>query len=89
MGCTGFIVQTQRPAKERCTIDLVRLLFVLKKTKDQMHCETDVGGDEKTIISLPCEKTKSQMNLTSFQEWLEQITTEKNGVISGITVLAA
>lgn len=54
-----------------------------------MHCETDVGGDEKTIISLPCEKTKSQMNLTSFQEWLEQITTEKNGVISGITVLAA
>lgn len=54
-----------------------------------MHCETDVGGDEKTIISLPCEKTKSQMNLTSLQEWLEQITTEKNGVISGITVLAA
>lgn len=54
-----------------------------------MQCGIDVGGDEKIIISLSSENTKSQMNLTSLQEWLEQITTEENRVISGITVLAA
>lgn len=54
-----------------------------------MQCGIDVGGDEKIIISLSCENSKSQMNPTSLQEWLEQITTEENRVISGITVLAA